>query len=370
MGSSGLNLVLGGMIAAVFVAGSAIVQPAHAANPQDAQDAGSTDDGANLIAIIIYADSHINDPFADYTSIRDKGTTATSTAGIFTGPTARSQTTDAGGGTDAFYNASKIFSFGANQQLIVGAMYRYDSDRTNYSSSSPAAIGDGNTIRKNTNTFVGLVEYRFGDAYLKGGLGGVWGSGNWTNTIGGISGHFNSDGYVVSAAVGNVFTLFDSRATSHSTLPVKAPPKPSGGYALQLDLSGHLGYASNDTGGFTDNTGFIRGDERLHFWMLGAQARLFATIPNGRLTWVPYVTGTIDQQLGFTHTLQFPVQPAFAFPGDQVSFGDAQTFLGAGVGMAVQDASGFIVGVQGRYMESAQYQILGGQAYLRYQFPE
>lgn len=358
--------------AAVLVWGFS--QSAFAANPQDAQDAGFNTGAVGpymLATFLDYSLNSDNDPFGDYTSIRDKGTTATSAAGIFSGPTATAHTTDAGGGTDAFYNASKIFNLGANQQVIFGGMYRYDSSRTTYSSNSPASIGAGNTVNSSTNTFAGLATYRVGDTYLRGGLGGIWGSGTWTNTIGGVSGHSDSDGYVATVALGKVFTLLDTRTAPHSTLPVKAPPKSAaGGYALQLDLSAHLAYASEDIGGFTDQTGFIRGDETLHFGMAGGQARLFATVPDGRVTWIPYVAGTVDQQFGYSHTLTFPVQPAFAFPGDVVSYGDAQTFWGGQVGIAAQDVSGFVLGVHGFYTESAEYQIAGVQAYVRYRFPQ
>ncbi len=274
--------------AAVLVWGFS--QSAFAANPQDAQDAGFNTGAVGPYMSATFLDYSLNsdnDPFGDYTSIRDKGTTATSAAGIFSGPTATAHTTDAGGGTDAFYNASKIFNLGANQQVIFGGMYRYDSSRTTYSSNSPASIGAGNTVNSSTNTFAGLATYRVGDTYLRGGLGGIWGSGTWTNTIGGVSGHSDSDGYVATVALGKVFTLLDTRTAPHSTLPVKAPPKSAaGGYALQLDLSAHLAYASEDIGGFTDQTGFIRGDETLHFGMAGGQARLFATVPDGRVTWI------------------------------------------------------------------------------------
>ena len=196
------------------------------------------------------------------------------------------------------------------------------------------------------------------------------GNGSWTNTIGGISGNFDSTGYAAGGTVGKVFTLFDSRTQPHSALPVKAPPKPSGGYAVQLDLSAHLAYVHDDVGGFTDNTGFIRGDEVLHYGLAGAKAVLFATIPEGRLTWIPSVGATIDQQLDYSHTLTFPVQPGFGFPGDVVSYGSAQTLAGAEIGLAARDVSGFVVGVHAFYRESAEYQIAGAQAYLRYVFPQ
>jgi len=304
------------------------------------------------------------DPFADFTSIHDRGAAMSSAAGAFSGPSVASRTTDVGGGADASFNASKTFSLAANQRLVLYGQFRYDSFSTT-SDASALAPGFANTgsAHNNTYTFLGVARYYVGSSYFGAGAAGNFGRGSMTNNIDGGVGSFNSQGYAAGTVVGNVFTLFDSRSVQSSPLPTKAPPRPTGGgYALQLDLSGHVVYANDQVDSFTDSAGLIWGTQQAHFWTAGAQARLFATIPTDQWTWVPYVSAKFDQQFDYSNSLDVPAQALAT--ADNISYGNAQTFVGTEMGLSVQAPNGIVVGVRGFYNESAEFRTTGGQAYL------
>jgi len=323
-----------------------------------------------------------DDPFVDFTILNDKGASFSSASGTINGQSTSSHTTDVGGGESAAYNGwNKTLNLATNQSLVVGVQGGYDSLRTTYG-ASPLAPGLPSVATDNQSIYTlnGRLAYYAGSMYFGGGLAGDWGHGNLTNVATGGTGGYGIHGYTMGAFVGNVFTLYGNpgnptnpanASTSPLTtkaLPKKAPPKPAApGYALQLDLSGHVLYVTDQDDGFTDSTGFILGAERLRYWDAGGQARLFATIPNGRLTWTPYVTATLDQQFAFSHTLGVVAQAGA--PADTIYYGGAQTFWGAQIGLYAQDASGIGVGIRGIYQQSSEFQVFGGQAYLQYVFP-
>jgi hypothetical protein len=113
---------------------------------------------------------------------------------------------------------------------------------------------------------------------------------------------------------------------------VKAAPRAvDGGYAIGLDLSGHLGYSSDVARGFTDTSGFTFGDERAKGGETGLLAKLFAAVPRNGVIWQPYVAGSVDWRFDYSHIASFPTQVALA-GGDAVTFADGTTFVGAQAG--------------------------------------
>jgi hypothetical protein len=209
-----------------------------------------------------------------------------------------------------------------------------------------------------------LATYLVGATYFGGIVNGIVGHGN--ENLSGASGSYGTYGYGLDAYLGRTFTLFDSRKTLRSSIPTKAPPRREDGYALQFDLRGHLAYADNRVDGFTDSTGFVWGTEDVHFWTAGAEARLTWLVPSTTLTWTPFVAATFDQEFGFSHKLDIPLQPGQA--ADTVTYTGAQTFWGGRAGIAAQFNSGWNVGVQGGYQESNEFRIASAQAFLRYYF--
>jgi hypothetical protein len=167
-----------------------------------------------------------------------------------------------------------------------------------------------------------------------------------------------------------VFVLFNSIAAvaPPSRMPLKAAPRAAdGGYAIGLDLSGHLGYSSDVARGFTDTSGFTFGDERAKGGETGLLAKLFAAVPRNGVIWQPYVAGSVDWRFDYSHIASFPTQVALA-GGDAVSFSDGTTFVGAQAGFDVRAANGWIVGVNGFYSHSSDTDITGGRAYVRIPF--
>jgi hypothetical protein len=326
----------------------------------------------------VLVDPFADDPFVNFTSIRDSGGSVSSASGTISGQGPASHSTDVGGGAIGTYNGwNKTFNLTANQSLVVGGQFSYDSLRTTFGASPLvpgfASLGSNNEDIYRLN---GGLAYYAGSLYFGGTVGGDWGRGNQTNVATGGTGGYGIYGYQTGAFLGNVFTLYGSPGNpanpsnsplTTKALPAKAPPQPAPpGYALQLDLGAHATYLTDQADGFTDSAGFIWGAEQLHYWDVGGQARLFATIPDGRLTWTPYVTATLDQQLGYSDALALPAQPGQI--ADTIFFGAPQTFWGAHIGLYAQDVSGIGVGIRGIYQESSEFQILGGQAYIRYVF--
>jgi hypothetical protein len=149
-----------------------------------------------------------------------------------------------------------------------------------------------------------------------------------------------------------------------SRMSVKAPPKPSDGYAIGLDLSGHVGYQSDVARGFTDSVGFVFGNERAQGGETGLKAKLFANIQNYGVLWQPYVSGSVHWDFDYSHIANFPGQLALA-TGDSLIFADATTFVGAKVGLDVKTTFGWTIGVNGYYERSSDTEIVGGQAYVK-----
>ena len=136
------------------------------------------------------------------------------------------------------------------------------------------------------------------------------------------------------------------------------------GYSVNLDVSAHVGHSDDAIGGFNDALGLVYGTERIRFWNVGGHAKLFWTLPCGPLVWTPFVAATIDQEFGYSHTLDIPVQTAAV--ADVFYYGSAQTFLGAQAGIEGRNPYGVRFGLNGYYRQSSEFQVLGGQAYLKF----
>jgi hypothetical protein len=355
------------LLAAALLFGSGAVTPADANNTNTVGTRAntSTTDGEDPLngqpAV-----AQDNDPFIDFTTIHDNGAHINNTAGTVNALSSR--TSDLGGGATAGYVIPpQVFNFSANQRLVVTGMLRVDSFNTNYG-SSPAAPGIGNaaSMSQNAFTLAGFARYYINSAYFDAALSGDWGHASYTDHIGAASGNFATHGYDAFVGVGNVYTLLNALSAPSRSMPTKAPPKPIGGYLLQLDAGAHVGYASETDGGYTDISGFQWGNETLNYWDIGAHAKLFMTIPRDNLIWTPYVAATFDHEFDYSNTLTIPTQAAFA--GTALGFGGDQTFWGARAGISAETLSNWVVGVQGAYRQSSEFTVLSGQAFVRYIF--
>jgi hypothetical protein len=294
-------------------------------------------------------------------SARSKGVGVTDTAGLLApGSIANSSQTSAGsGGLAGTYDASYIV--GPNQKLVFNGAFDYTSSKTTYAGAG--------SINSDTFGFKGSALYSNNNTYLvlKGSY--EFGNSNEFFAADASSGNYRSDGYNVDARLGHVFVLFNTiAAVAPSRMPLKAAPRAAeGGYGIGLDLSGHLGYVRDDARGFTDTSGFVFGDERVTGGETGLRAKLFAAVPRNGVIWQPYISGSVDWLIGYSHVASFPNQVALA-GGDTVSFADGTTVVGAQLGLDVRAANGWTVGVNGFYSHSSDTDVTGGRAYVSIPF--
>jgi hypothetical protein len=247
--------------------------------------------------------------------------------------------------------------------LWFNGAFDYISSSTNF-----GGVGAGSTINSDSYSFTGTAVYKNYNTYLA--LKGSYQFGNNSefNSSDSSTGSYRSDGYEIDATVGHIFWLFNTMSqTTAPRMAFKAPPRTSDGYAIGLDLSGHLGYQSDVAKGFTDSAGFVFGDERVQGGETGLKAMLFATVRNNGAIWQPYVTGTVDWRFNYSHVSNFPGQLGLA-TGDAVSFADATTFVGAKAGLDVKMSNGWTVGANGFYDHSSDTDIVGGKAYVKIPF--
>jgi hypothetical protein len=296
-------------------------------------------------------------------SLRNSGVSITDTAGLIApGTNSPSYHENGGvGGLSGTYDASRFV--GPNQHLFFNGAFNYTNSSTNF-----GGAGAGSSINRENYNFTGTALYSNYSTYVA--LMGSYQFGNNSefNSSNSSTGHYNSDGYDIDVRLGHVFWLFNTMSqTPVSRMAVKAPPRTSDGYAIGLDLSGHLGYRSDVARGFTDSAGFVFGNERAQGGETGLEAKLFATVQNYGVIWQPYVAGTVDWRFGYSHIANFPGQAALA-TGDALTFDDATTFVGAKAGFDVKMSNGWIVGANGFYDHSSDTDIVGGKAYVKIPF--
>jgi hypothetical protein len=265
------------------------------------------------------------------------------------------------GGIAGSYDASSLV--GPNQKLLLDGAFNYTSSSLNYA-------GAAGSINSDAYDFKGSALYTNYQSYFA--LSASYGFGTNHEFFAGdlSSGNYRSDSYDVDARFGHVFVLFNSIATAAPPprMSVKAPPRAAdGGYAIGLDLSGHVGYSNSVARGFTDSSGFVFGDETAQGGEGGLRAKLFAEVPRNGVTWLPYITGTVDWRFDYSHVAFFPTQVALV-GGDAVNFSDATTFVGGQVGLDVRTANGWTVGANGFYSHSSDTEIAGGRVYVKIPF--
>jgi hypothetical protein len=301
-----------------------------------------------------------DDPMGSFSSTHNNAPSITSSSGAV-GQGISSKYTDGEVGADAHLNLAKKFNLG-NQSLAVGAFFSYDSRSITF--GSDGVLASVASAHRNIYTIGARTAYAFGDMRLDAALAYMPGNGHLTDNATGGEGSFSTHGYFADVGLYKVFNLFGSTVFPERSLPTKAPPKPVSTNSLNLLVGGHLGYVSDRANGFTDNTGFIYGGERLSYGNIGALARLYATVPSGDMTWKPFVQGTLDQRFSYTHTLDVIAQGTLA--ADQLSFGDARTFWGTQLGIDVLHVSGISVGINGFYEASADQRTIGGAGYIKF----
>ena len=323
------------------------------------------DSGVSYLDWYIFWASAGDDPFFAGGGERDRGTGFSTASGTSFGQTLRSRSTSLGGGVDGHFAIPYTVELGAAERLVFAGIYRYDaySRSFGFDPSLPAFARSG-SVGQDAHRLAGLVRYEFGASHVGLVVGGKLGSGNDRDFVLGSTGHFRSSGAFTLATAGHTFTLMDTTGAAQPFGPFRTAPRGSGGYAIGLDLTGYGGYLDDRIDRFTNSAGFTRGKEELTRGVSGARAKLLATTTWGRLTWSPYVMASVDSEFGFSHKLTIPAQ-VLSTP-DLVSYGGPQTYWGGGGGIDWTDASGIRFGVGGYYRRSAQYDVAGGQAYIKF----
>jgi hypothetical protein len=295
-------------------------------------------------------------------SLRNGGVSTSDTAGLIAPGTqsASYRENGGGGGVNGTYDASRFV--GPNQKLFFYGAFEFTSASTNF-----GGIDAGSSINSDNYKFSGAAVYSNYNTYVMLLTSYQFGNNTEFNSSNGSTGSYRSDGYDIDAAVGHIFWLLNSISSptpSRMAVKVKASPTSSDGYAVGLDLSGHLGCQSNVARGFTDSSGFVFGDERAQGGETGLKAELFAHVLNNGVLWHPYVSGTVDWRFDYSHVAYFTGQLALA-TGDAVTFSDATTFVGGKLGLDVTMTNGWTVGANGFYEHSSDTEIIGGRAYVK-----
>jgi hypothetical protein len=303
-------------------------------------------------------DNPYDDPFLDFTVVHDNGSALSSASGAISGTAPAATITDVGVGTDAFYNGSQMFKLGGDQRLLIGGLVQYDS--------IDSLSANARTAHAGLYSVAAAAHYYNGSAYLIGAGSLGWGMGSFADGATGITGSFGLHSYALGISGGNRFTLLDTRTDKTPLTDLRVGYAAPGGYALQLDLNGHLLYHNATSDAFVDSAGNAGGAGTTSILTAGSEARLAALVPMGRMTASPYVSAGIDQDVAYSNSATVPAQGGK--PGDTLYFGTPQTTFSARMGVSVQDESGFNVGLHAFASTSGQYQAAGAQVALRYVF--
>jgi hypothetical protein len=256
-----------------------------------------------------------------------------------------------GGGVEGSFDAARLFGLGGGQSLTLSGRFDYAHDSIDYNRTAQQVVLGAFTgsSDQNTYTFSGRFDYYSNATYLRGIGGGGFGNGDLKNDITGGKGDFDSGGYYVDLKLGHIFTLSAVR-----------------GRMWALDVSGHGGYTNQSDNGFTDSSGFTYGTEEVHFGDIGGRAKLFMLLQGNNLIWEPFVAGTVDGQLDFSHTLFIPNQPITV--ADNLRLSQGTTFGGVEGGLDVFCFGGMRGGISGFYQASSDTNIEGGRAHLEVPF--
>ena len=273
------------------------------------------------------------------------------------------------GGIYGVYDASRFVP--ANQSLsFFGTV---DIAQNNFTFGPEPGEGvNSQSDQFDLNILAGEARWSIDNVYLKGTGMAIFGDGRQFYAFDEGIASFSTALYAIDATLGEVFDLYNtSSVTPSAVLPTKAPSRTTNGdhgYMLGLDLSGHVGYVDGVLiSGFTDSAGFTQGNLETKFAMLGAAAKLFATIPGDKFQWKPYVSAAVDDYPGFSFIATIPAQPLLP-TGEVVTLLPAPTFWTGELGLDVQNDLGWTFGIRAIYMASSDTIIRYASAHLKIPF--
>jgi Autotransporter beta-domain len=290
--------------------------------------------------------------FGDGFGLSGKSVGISDTSGAFAGATTPGfHGSGGGGGINGYIDVTP--------QLRVGGSFDYQHVSADFDGGSSQGF--------DSYAFKGYSTYRWLDSYVTGSILYDYMPTKFFDAGTGGTGNFNANLFDGDVSVGHVFVLIDPRGAGSHAILAKAPPQSSViQNGLLLELSGHGGYVTGMDDGFTESTGFVWGDGHVHYGDLGIKAELQGVIPANGVIWLPYVTGTVDQLVGFSQTLDIPTQVAMA--ADTLTFDEATTWLGGEAGVETQVASGWTIGAKIFDTTSSDFNIVGGTGYVKVHF--
>jgi hypothetical protein len=290
--------------------------------------------------------------FGDGFGFSGKSVGISDTSGAFAGATVPGFHGSGGGG--GIYGSVDL-----TPQLRAGGSFDYQHVSAGYDGGS--SQGFDSYAFKGYSTFSWLQSYVTGSIlydymptrFFDAGTGGA--------------GNYNTNMFDGDISVGHVFALIDPRAPGSQAMVTKAPPRSAALHdGLLLELSGHGGYVTGMSNGFTESTGFIWGNGNVHYGDLGIKAKLEGVIPTNGVIWLPYIAGTLDQLVGFSNTLNIPTQAAIA--ADTLTFNQATTVWGAEAGVETPLSSGWTIGAKIFDSATSDFNIVGGTGYVKVKF--
>jgi hypothetical protein len=274
--------------------------------------------------------------------------------------------TSAGGGIKGVIDLSSYFGLPSNQKFILGGIFDLESNSTKFGTTTAAlapTLSSSGSVSTSTYTPTIYAGYKINETYFLLSQSVDWNYGDITNNVTAGIGNFTSFGYTTDLRIGNAFTLFRTPDYASPGPVTKGPPRTVSGYAIKLDVSGHVGYSDERSNSFTDSSGFMYGNDDLHYWVLGGTARLFTEVPYWGRVWTPYLSQGIDQRVDYQHTFTIPTQGGVA--GDIYRYGEARTFWRTELGVNTSITGGVLIGVSAFYTGSADLNTVGGKIALK-----
>jgi hypothetical protein len=292
--------------------------------------------------------------FGDGFGFSGKSASITDTSGAFTGATTPGFHGSGGGG--GIYGSADLAP-----QLRVGGSFDYQH--------ASAGFDDTSSQGFDSYSFKGYSTYSWLQSFVTGAIMYNYTPTRIFDASTGGAGNYSSDFFDGDLAVGHVFVLIDPGFAGRQSQPMatKALPKSvMTQNGLLLELSGHGGYATGTSDGFTESTGFIWGSGNIHYGDLGVKAELQGIIPANGVVWMPYVAGTADQLVGFSNTLNIPTQTAMA--ADTLTLSQATTVWGVEAGVETNVSPAWKIGAKISDSWSSDINIVGGTGYVKVQF--
>lgn len=243
----------------------------------------------------------------------------------FNMPAAKSSSQTAGG--NGTLDLSPWLGLNDADHYLRAAFGLYDSE-TRLSVVPNASVGAGSARANELAGTMGLI-YGFNGNYVKGALGLESGHASESSSAPGgatSTGAFGINGYLLDAAVGHMFPLWNAFDPANWLRDGRPPSNDwlrrqtlDGWQSVALALEGRIGYMDQKSGAFTDSSGNMVGEGDAHSTFAGVAARLFATYRYQDLGSIrPYVSVRYDNYFDFSNTVSFPAQAGL--PAGQFQF--------------------------------------------------